>query len=894
MRCVRRFGMGIGIGMGLTAGWSALACAAPGGGFTPAMDECPWVTEAVIRDPLPVTSGAYSQRRPLLMGDEAFMARIVQWSGLPQAAGEVHRYARQADGTWAMAEVIDCPTLQPGAWFGWSIAGAGDTLVIGSPLEDSAGTDFGSAWAFERVGGAWVLQQPILPSDDFPYHRSFGYSLALEGDLLVVGDPQYGPSNQKTGAAWVYRKVKGEWTFEARLVPDPPFAAGAKFGNDVVVDAGRIAVSAPAAQSVCFFHLAGDAWSQSSRLAQPLGDPATASFGTSIAMRGDLLAIGAPDGFNQDGRIDLYRETAAQTWTLESSLHEADSPGEWPAKIGAAVELRDGALFTTRRVVPPGGAHSVHLLRYEKVADSWVSTLDVAGQTLVWSSTSVPSVSVDGGRVLLAEPATPYGPWGAAGEVRVLRLTPSDDFDGDGVPCAIDNCRLVPNPDQADSDGDGVGDACDNCPSVANADQADADAQGDGDACSPAMPPFATHAEGVVSWTSNGPNDPFPAMVAIDGEFAAVGVPGQTNPNGQKDGAVVAFRRVDGIWSIEQVIASPTVTGEDAEFGIAVSISGNRMAVGGRRMTGSGSPKNGAVRIYERGAWGWNFVKQVKSPYAVTSGDGFGVSVVLVGNRMAVGASKAGPALNSQGILVMERQSNGEWILVDEFYPPELAGGFGQILAYDGSAIATSSPNDGVFDDGTLISTAGTARLYGPGPIPIATTTKRWAPDPVAAAHFGAALGLSDGLLAIGAPDRQVGTVSGATYLYAYGTDGWTHVKTLEPDGSVQSPPQRFGTRVAVQDRVVVVAERSQAGAGAPKAAARAYYAGPGWPLVGQAMASTSATTPVGVAYDGSTLLLAAPAGAGVGEFTFLHVAPVDADLDDDGLVNARDVPTFS
>jgi len=39
------------------------------------------------------------------------------------------------------------------------------------------------------------------------------------------------------------------------------------------------------------------------------------------------------------------------------------------------------------------------------------------------------------------------------------RIVP--DTDGDGIPDDVDNCMLVPNPDQRDSDGDGYGNACD-------------------------------------------------------------------------------------------------------------------------------------------------------------------------------------------------------------------------------------------------------------------------------------------------------------------------------------------------------------------------------------------------------------------------------------------------
>jgi hypothetical protein len=43
---------------------------------------------------------------------------------------------------------------------------------------------------------------------------------------------------------------------------------------------------------------------------------------------------------------------------------------------------------------------------------------------------------------------------------RPLDLPDAEDFDGDTVANAADNCPLIPNPDQRDSDGEGTGDAC--------------------------------------------------------------------------------------------------------------------------------------------------------------------------------------------------------------------------------------------------------------------------------------------------------------------------------------------------------------------------------------------------------------------------------------------------
>ena len=96
-------------------------------------------------------------------------------------------------------------------------------------MDDVAYLDDGSVVVFaRRDDGAWTVAAKL---NGTMFGGQFGYALAMDGDVLVVGEVQMGGG---TGAAYVYRTSDGgaAWTLEATLVPDQFLY---KFGSSVAV-----------------------------------------------------------------------------------------------------------------------------------------------------------------------------------------------------------------------------------------------------------------------------------------------------------------------------------------------------------------------------------------------------------------------------------------------------------------------------------------------------------------------------------------------------------------------------------------------------------------------------------------------------------------------------------
>src|SRR5262249_29516736 len=141
-----------------------------------------------------------------------------------KGAGVGYILRRGADDVWRQEQYVVAPDPQQGARFGASIAISGNAILIGASGDSTVGPDAGAAYIFRFNGYLWNFEQKFVP--DSP--GEFGYSVALDGDLAVVGawlEDHY------TGRVYIYRFDGASWVREARLASDDSDTE--KFGADV-------------------------------------------------------------------------------------------------------------------------------------------------------------------------------------------------------------------------------------------------------------------------------------------------------------------------------------------------------------------------------------------------------------------------------------------------------------------------------------------------------------------------------------------------------------------------------------------------------------------------------------------------------------------------------------
>ena len=262
-----------------------------------------------------------------------------------------------------------------GDYVGWSAAIDGDAAAVGAPLADHGGTiGSGAVYVFQRNQGgtnAWAERRKIVVSSPAT-NDQFGWSVALDGDVMAAG-ARFGDvgSRTNTGFVGVFQRNAGgtnNWGQVALLAPSA-VTTGDLFGAAVAVD-GDVLVAGASAHDVDGTNSAGavfvferrsvgstSAWVEVAQILSTDVAPVQ-FFGSSVAVDGDVIAVGAPGvngGVGGKGAVYLFERNASSgdTWGPVVKLQPADLPSG--QNFGQSVALRNGTLL----VGAPGASTSL-------------------------------------------------------------------------------------------------------------------------------------------------------------------------------------------------------------------------------------------------------------------------------------------------------------------------------------------------------------------------------------------------------------------------------------------------------------------------------------------------------------------------------------------------------
>jgi|HubBroStandDraft_6_1064221.scaffolds.fasta_scaffold76031_3 hypothetical protein len=249
---------------------------------------------------------------------------------------------------------------QSGTFCGTSVAMSGDTVVVGQPFT-FVGNGAGAALVFVKPRRGWtnMTQAAVLVPSDGMYGDYFGGSVAIYGDVVVVGASQSSPSVEATGpgAAYVFVRPAGGWagqqTETAKLIAsdgikgDALGAAVSIRGDSIVAGAPGSSPFTPSEGAAYVFVKPASGWMDATQTAKltPSDAGVGDEFGYAVSIAGQSLVAGSPNNQGK-GAAYIFVEPAGGWKDATQTAKLTASDGAKNDNLGYSISIADGAVAT--------------------------------------------------------------------------------------------------------------------------------------------------------------------------------------------------------------------------------------------------------------------------------------------------------------------------------------------------------------------------------------------------------------------------------------------------------------------------------------------------------------------------------------------------------------------
>jgi antitoxin component YwqK of YwqJK toxin-antitoxin module len=204
-----------------------------------------------------------------------------------------------------------------------SISSDGNTVVIGGSSEN---VNEGAAWVYTRTEGLWSFKQKLVGTNLIGTASRQGVGVSISGDGNTIASGGYNDDGG-IGATWIFTKIGTVWIEQQKLVGTGDVAVDQQQGRsvslnyngNVVAIGGWFANNKGGATWV--FNRSGVNWTQvGNKLTGTggTGELQTQGISVSLSSNGKTLAVGGYEDNGGKGAVWIFTETGG-VWTQQGN-----------------------------------------------------------------------------------------------------------------------------------------------------------------------------------------------------------------------------------------------------------------------------------------------------------------------------------------------------------------------------------------------------------------------------------------------------------------------------------------------------------------------------------------------------------------------------------------------